>query len=229
MSDEKEQAARKGFSGFQVALFVLATILVTAGASYWIFRTYISPADFKPVTLSSSEQTTLDAKLSAIGLNPFDLLPNADRPEQLDAQGRLVPEKYVEDPAKRDIRMSERELNAIIAGNPDLARRFAVDLSDNLASAKMLIPLDPDFPFMGGRTLRVNAGLELAYRNERPVVKLRGVSLMGVPVPNAWLGNLKNVDLVEQFSGDPGFWSAFSAGVALIEIEDGRLHVKLKE
>jgi hypothetical protein len=82
---------------------------------------------------------------------------------------------------------------------------------------------------MGGRILRVNAGLELAYREEHPVVRLRGVSLMGVPLPNAWLGNLKNVDLVEQYGTGPGFWSAFSAGIDLIEIQEGQLHIKLRE
>ena len=107
--------------------------------------------------------------------------------------------------------------------------RFAIDLSDNLASAKMLIPVDPDMPVMGGRTLRINAGLELAYRNNQPIVKLRGVSIMGVPLPNAWLGNMKNVDLVEQFGTDPGFWNSFSAGVDMIEIEEGQLHIQLKE
>jgi hypothetical protein len=229
MTEHKGTPVSSGFSGPQVALFILVAILITAGVCFWIFRTYISPSDFKPVALSASEQTSLDSKLRMLGLNPRDLLPDAERGDSVDAEGRLVPEKYQEDPAQRDIRMSEKELNAIIASNPDLARRFAVDLSDNLASAKILIPVDQDFPVMGGRTLRVNAGLELAYRDDRPVVKLRGVSIMGVPVPNAWLGNLKNVDLVEQFSGDPGFWSAFAAGVALIEIEDGRLHVKLKE
>jgi hypothetical protein len=220
---------KKGFSGSQVALIVLIAIMITAGASFWLYRTYINPSDFQPVALSSKEQSRLDIKLQQLGLNPRELLPNAKRGESLDSQGRLEPEKYQESPEKRDIRMSERELNAIIASNSDLASRFAVDLSDNLASAKMLIPVDPDLPVMGSRTLRINAGLELAYRNDRPVVKLRGVSLMGVPLPNAWLGNMKNVDLVEQFGNDPGFWSSFSAGVGLIEIEDGQLHIKLKE
>ncbi len=229
MNEEIDQPTRKGFSGTQVALFILLAILITAGVCFWVFRTYINPSEFRPVTLSASEQVALDSKLHTLGLNPRDLLPDAQRPEQVDADGRLIPEKYQEDPAKRDIRMSEKELNAIIASNPDLARRFAIDLSRDLASAKMLIPVDQDFPVMGGRTLRINAGLELAYRDERPVVILRGVSVMGVPVPNAWLGNLKNADLVSEFSSDPGFWRAFSAGVDYIGIEDGQLHVKLKE
>jgi plasmid maintenance system antidote protein VapI len=190
---------------------------------------YLFPSDFKLVKLSGKEQTHLDSKLRLLGVNPRDLLPNARREDQVDSDGRLVPEKYEEQSEKRDIRMTEKEINAIVASNPDVARRFAIDLSDNLASAKLLIPIDPDLPIMGGRILRVNAGLELAYRNSRPIVKLRGVSIMGVPIPNAWLGNLKNVDLVEQFGAGPGFWKNFSAGVGLIEINDGQLHIKLKE
>jgi len=229
MSDDDATESRSGFSGLQVTFIVLAAILVTAGASFWLYRTYINPADFKPVMLSSNEQRGLDSKLRRLGVEPRDLLPHAKREDRVDSQGRLIPEKYEEHAEKREIRMSERELNAIVASNPELASRFAVDLSDNLASAKLLIPVDPDLPVMGGRTLRVNAGIELAYRENRPVVKLRGVSIMGVPVPNAWLGNLKNVDLVEQFGNDPGFWHAFSAGIQLIEIQDRQLHIKLNE
>lgn len=237
--------ARRGFSGKQVALIVLAVMLVTAALSYWVIRTYIVPADFKPVELSAREQSRLDEKLSALGVDPMALLPGAKREgqandkaqvpgtaadvDQFDADGRLVPQAYTESAENRSVRMSERELNAMLASNPDLARRFAVDLSDNLASAKLLIPVDPDMPMFGGRTLRVNAGVEVSYRESKPSVVLRGISIMGVPLPNAWLGNLKHVDLVEQFGGGPGFWQSFSAGVEMIEVDDGALHIKLKE
>lgn len=227
--NDTQKAAAKRFSGQQVLLFVLIAILVTAGLSFWLIRTYIEPADFRPVSLSAREQAKLDVKLQQIGVDPRAVLPDAKREDKFDTEGRLTPERYSEDAEKREIRMSERELNALIANNPELARRFAVDLSDNLASAKLLIPIDPDLPVLGGRTLRVNAGIEMAYRDDRPVVKLRGVSIMGVPVPNAWLGNLKNVDLVEQFGTGPGFWNSFAAGVDLIEVADGQLRIKLKE
>jgi plasmid maintenance system antidote protein VapI len=229
MNDIQKTAPAKRFSGQQVLLFVLIAVLGTAGLSFWLIRTYIQPADFRPVSLSAREQTKLDVKLQQLGVDPRAVFPDAKRDDKVDADGRLTPEKYREDADKREIRMSERELNALIANNLELARRFAVDLSDNLASAKLLIPVDPDIPVLGGRTLRVNAGIELAYRDERPVVKLRGVSIMGVPVPNAWLGNLKNVDLVAQFGTGPGFWNSFAAGVDLIEVADGQLHIKLKE
>lgn len=131
--------------------------------------------------------------------------------------------------AKREITFSEKELNAMLAKNTDLADKAAIDLADNLASVKMIIPLDPDFPILGGKTLKANAGAELAYANGRPIIILKGVSVWGVPIPNAWLGNLKNVDLVKEFGGDEGFWKSFSDGVENIKVEDGQLKIKLKE
>ena len=85
-----------------------------------------------------------------------------------------------------------------------------------------------DFPVMPGRIVRVRGGAEIAFANGRPSVVVKGVSLMGVPVPNAWLGNLKNVDLVSEF-GDAGFWKAFADGVQSVSVREGRLHVELKE
>ena len=116
-----------------------------------------------------------------------------------------------------------------MAKNTDLARKLAIDLSDNLMSAKLLIPVDEDFPIMGGQILKVRAGVELAYRESRPIVVLKGVSIMGVPVPNAWLGGLKNIDLVEQYGTDAGFWKAFADGVEHINVEDGTIRIQLKE
>ena len=117
----------------------------------------------------------------------------------------------------------------MIATNTDLADKFAVDLADNLVSARLLIPVDPDFPVLGGKTLRARAGVEVAYREGRPVVRIRGVSLMGVPMPNAWLGGLKNIDLVQEFGAEKGFWKAFADGVESISVREGRIHIVMKE
>jgi len=52
---------------------------------------------------------------------------------------------------------------------------------------------------------------------------------MGVPVPNAWLGGLKNIDLIEQYGSNDGFWKAFADGVDNINVEDGKIRIELKE
>ena len=100
---------------------------------------------------------------------------------------------------------------------------------DDLISAKILVPLDEDFPMLGGQILRVKTGVEFAYDSGKPIVRLRGVSVMGVPLPNAWLGGLKNIDLVQEFGTDQGFWKAFADGVAAVRVQEGQLMLHLKE
>ena len=61
------------------------------------------------------------------------------------------------------------------------------------------------------------------------MVALKGVSLGGIPIPNAWLGNLKNKNLVKGFGTEDGFWKLFSDGVADLKVKDGHIQIKLKE
>lgn len=212
--------AQPGLRWPQVVLIVIVTIAVTAGLTYWALSQYLFLKEFTPVQLKPKEEQALNSKLRELGIDVQDAKSEA-RP--------LEPERYSEVGAKREVAFSERELNAMLAKNTDLAQKLAIDLSDDLVSAKLLVPLEEDFPMLGGKTLRVNAGMELAYKDSRPSVVLKGVSIMGVPVPNAWLGNLKNVDLIQEFGGDKGFWKSFADGVEHIHVEDGRLLIKLKE
>ena len=76
--------------------------------------------------------------------------------------------------------------------------------------------------------MRVSAGVEMAFANARPKVILKGISLMGVPIPGAWLGGLKNVDLISEFGDQGGFWSNFAEGVDNIEVHEGQLRIQLK-
>ena len=215
----------RGSSGMKIFLIVLVTMLLTVGVTLMVVKYYFFPSEFKPVQLSVKEEQVLDAKLDRL-----ESIDSAYQPRRGSIESSaLEPEAYSEAGADRSIRFSERELNALLAKNTDLARKLAIDLSDNLMSAKLLVPVDEDFPIMGGKILKVRAGVELAYRNEKPIVILKGVSIMGVPIPNAWLGGLKNIDLVEEFGSGDGFWKAFSDGVQDIRIVEGDLQIELKE
>jgi hypothetical protein len=209
-------------SGPRVALIVLVTVLVTVGVTLWVARIYLFPSEFRPVQLSAREEKVLDEKLERLDTSGVP-------PRRRNVTGTLEPERYSEAGANRTVTLSERELNALLAKNTDLARRLAIDLSDNLVSAKLLVPVDEDFPILGGKILKVRAGLELAYRNNRPIVILKGISLMGVPIPNAWLGGLKNIDLVAEYGADPGFWKSFADGIKNISVSEGELRIELKE
>jgi hypothetical protein len=208
----------KEAKGWRTFGIVVITMAVTITVGYVVVTRYLFPSEFSPVTLSEREQQRLDRKLNRIGIQT----------ERRPSRGVLEPEPYSEAEANREVFFTEKEVNALIAHNTDLASKLAVDLSDDLASVKLLIDLDPDMPFVGGKTLKVTAGLELRIDQRHPRAILKGVSIWGVPLPNDWLGNLKNIDLLREFGDAGGFWEAVRKGVEEIEITDGKVRVKLK-
>jgi hypothetical protein len=224
---------KKQFSGLsmgKVVGIVIVAMLFTMVATLFIVKSWLFPNPFEPVVLSPAEEQRLESKLARFERTDHHV--PAAAPVQrgtVSPNDDLQPEPYSEKGASREIRLSEREINAMLAKNTDLARKMVVDFADDLVSVKLLIPMDPDFPVLGGKTLKVRTGAELAFRQNRPVVILRGVSVMGVPLPNAWLGGLKNIDLVQVFGADPGFWKGFADGVALIQVHEGNLYIELKE
>lgn len=215
---------------------VLIAIVAVVAGTLFVLKAYVFPSEFTPVTLGAEEERVLEKKLGRLDIPVA--APGGGQSRQatgigtgaeFDPEGNLIPERYSEEGARREVAFSERELNALLAKNTNMASRLAIDLSDNLVSAKLLLPVDEDFPVLGGQVLKVRAGLELAYEKGKPVVVLRGVSVMGVPLPNAWLGDMKNIDLVEEYGTDEGFWSSFAAGVESLKVEEGLLKIKLNE
>lgn len=233
MAEQKE--GKKGFSGLQVLGIVLVVMVVTVIATLLAARAYLFPKPFDPVVLTPIEQQQLEVKLERLDTVsstppvPQDMKRKKEPKDDYAPDGRLLPEAYSEDGASREVSFTEREVNAMIATNTDLANKLAIDLADNLVSARMLVPVDQDFPMLGGKVLRLKAGVELAYQDGQPVVKLRGVSLMGVPLPNAWLGGIKNMDLVSELNAEEGGWKAFADGVESISVAEGKILVRLKE
>jgi hypothetical protein len=228
--------SKKRFGCFQVFGLMVAAVIIAAGITILIFKTYFFPSDFKPVTLNPHEEQVLTAKLEKldtigvdVNLHRKDMLEKSSKKDGFDSSGSLKATPYSEKNIKREIVFTERELNALLAKNTDLARKLAIDLSDDLVSAKLLVPVDEDFPVLGGKILRVRAGVVLAYIKGKPVVILKGITIMGVPLPNAWLGGIKNIDLVKEFGTDKGFWKTFSDGVEDIKIKEGHLRITLKE
>lgn len=221
----------------QVLVLLVCTIVITIVITIFVFKTYLSPSEFKPVALNTVETKVLAAKIEQIDSKGTDTLlrqsnngsNNTLRSEQLDSGISLKPEAYNEKDHAREIQFTERELNGLLAHNTNLAKKMAIDLSDDLISAKLLLPVDEDFPVFGGKILRLKSGITFSYYNGNPVIMLKGISIMGIPIPNAWLGGMKNIDLVETYGTEKGFWKTFADGVANISVEESRLTIQLKE
>jgi len=231
-----EKITQKRFGCLQVFGVLIIGVLITAAVTVLVLKTYLFPSEFKPVTLSLNEEKVLTTKLENLDsmttgvATPKNHTPNtSSKTDRSAPNAPLEPEPYSEKGLKREVVFMEKELNALLAKNTDLARKLAIDLSDDLVSAKLLLPLDDDLPILGGKILRVKAGVVLSYNEGKPVVILKGITIMGLPMPNAWLGGIKNIDLVEEFGDRTGFWKTFSEGIEDIKVEDGFLKLKFKE
>ena len=225
---------RKGYSGFQVLVIVLVVVIASVGLTLFGVKYFLFAEPFQPVELSEQEEQQLEKKLERLqpapGVSVKDLVEDDPLQKDEPTSGEsLQPEPYSEEGAEREIHFTEREVNALLANNTNLARKMAIDLSEDLVSAKVLVPFDQDFPFLGGKTLRVRAGIELSSVEGKPVVRLKGISLMGVPLPNAWLGGIKGLDLVQEYGREQGFWKAFSAGIEDLSVREGELVLRLKK
>ena len=205
-------------------ILVLLLVLLLVLAGVWI--AYLLQAQrHAPVTLTPQEQQALDLKLQALraaAVGDPRPEPMPDPPADPDEGGMLAPEIYAENPDRRRIRFSERELNAAIARDPALAGRAAVRLSPGQVSASFLIDVPEEMPLLGGRSLRVRTGLQLATQDERVQARLLGISVGGVPLPGAWLGGLKGTDLLAT-SGLGGL----GAGIEALEVREGELELLL--
>ncbi len=148
-------ASKRRFGCLHVLLFVGIAVAVTVVACVLVVKLVFFPSAFRPVKLNAREESRLQLKIERLD---FDTRPPAAAP-----RGPLVPEAYSETAADRTIRFTQREINALLAKNTDLADRVAIHLSRDLVSAKVLIPVDADFPVLGGKTLRVSAGASFKY------------------------------------------------------------------
>ncbi len=221
MKNSDSYNKHRGFSLRKVAAIVVLAIVLSVIVTLLVARTWFFPSPIKPVNLDQREQVVLEAKLNS--------LKKAGHDQAITDSSAPVPERYTELSEDRVIYFTQRELNAMIARNPDLANRVSFHLSDGLISASMIVDVPHDFPVFGGNSVRISTGLNLDYQQGRPVVKLEGVSIMGVPVPGAWLGGIKGLDLVLVYGKEGGFWQAFSHGVRDLRVEQGKLRVELAD
>ena len=193
---------------------VLSCCLLTAIGTVWWVKHNIYASPLHPVQLSQSEKTTLDAKLAKLELSEEVVPPEA-------------PAKTDGDP--RTISISSKEINAFLA-NQGIGEQVKLDVTRNRIAANFLLPIDKDAPLFAGTTLRIRLALNaLMNENGKLVVKIDDVSLGGIPLPNAWLGDIKGLDLITSNIGEDPALERFAAGIKEFRLDNGQVHIVLNE
>ncbi|MBL9146740.1 MAG: hypothetical protein JNM99_23865 [Verrucomicrobiaceae bacterium] len=192
-------------------VFGTATLTI-AGTAWWVKRNiYASP--FTPVALSATEQSALDQKLAV-----------------LKQSGAAEAAPVDPEVAKRTLTITDREINAFLE-QQGLGEQVKVSLHHGGGTATFLLPMSSDGVPNSGPTLRISVSLGAKMdENKKFALSISDVSVGGVPLPNAWLGNMKGLNMLADapISDDPAL-KAFAAGIRDFSIRSGQLSVVLNE
>ncbi len=200
-----------------VTAVILGTATIAAASSAWWVKHNLYASALQPVALTQSEQADLQGKLKVLS----DKAAAANAP--------VDPEV-----ARRTLSISEREINAFLA-EQGLGESVKVTLNDGNASATVLVPVEKETPLVGGiiggTTLRLRFSFGARMDAEKKFAfSLSDVTVGGVPLPNAWLANLKGLNLLADSSlhDDPAV-KGFLAGIRDFKIESGAMSVVLNQ
>ena len=79
--------------------------------------------------------------------------------------------------------------------------------------------------FFPGKTLRANIFLKVELQAEHLELRIQKFTISGFSVPSAWMGDLKNVDLMDEFLGGSDFAKAFARGLKSLEVGEDYIRV----
>ena len=229
-------AEKPGLSTKKIVLIIFGSILLTAGlavgGTIWWVKYNFDPKPMQPVVLSEKEQSAFDSKLAVFGDPPMApvTINVPATPGQPPAPPPPVAVPQIEPGAEnRTIIITEREVNAYLA-KQNLGENVQVNFAEGKLVAGIIVEAPPDFPVFAGQKVRVRLtfGTGLTPDHKLSFV-FDDVSVGGIALPNAWLGDLKGVDLVaKNLENDPAL-QRFLAGIQSLEIHSGSAKVVLNK
>jgi hypothetical protein len=185
----------------------VVVILVVVALWFWFNR------PIKPVELSATEKQVVEEKVEAI--------------RQAEAPSPAAPAEPSYEKGKREIILTEKELNGLLNQHTTLGEKLQFELATDAVHARLETDLDPDLPMVGGKRLKAKARFLVKTEAGVPSLVLDDLTVWGVSVPNDWLAQLKGKDLLGEILG--GGKGGKVAGIEEMSVEPGQLKIKLKE
>lgn len=179
-------------------ILLLLLVAGVGGAYFWYNR------PIKAVALSSEETQALERKIESMEAAPGE--PQYER-------------------GTKEIVITERELNGLLAQNTDLGDKLSFTLATYEVHARLETDLDEDLPVFGGKKLKAKARFLVRSVDGRPSLVLDDLTVWGASLPNDWLGGMKGKDLLSEIVGGSGGMR----GIDELRVERGQMVIRLAE
>lgn len=205
-----------------LVLMVLTAVIAVAATLWWLKR------PIEPVTLDAKEQAVLDEKVRAFEQAGKAASAGTPAPGQPTEGGTPAPEPvYLH--GSKTLRLTERELNALLNQNTEFGDKVRLELAKDAVHAYLAVPIPRDFPIGGGTTLRARGRFQIrVVEGETPSATLEDLTVFGLSLPQAWLGDLKGRNLFEEEARKAGK-GAFLQGIKSLQVEPGNLVLEVNE
>ena len=234
LEDRVSGSIQKRGCGFYGAIAACVAVVIAIGA-FAIYHYYFHAKPFVPIELSAEEQAVLDAKLEELAAEPYGV--DRDRGKEF-GEVREIPEgldkeEFLEALSRehRTIVITEKEINAMLNHNTNLEERVRILFFDGGIGGEAIVDVPQDFPMLGGTTIRARTAVSTYVDLDgKLAIVIEDVSLNGIPLPNAWLGGVKGLNLVEQYENRDPFLRALADGIEEMEemeVRDGELYIRL--
>lgn len=183
-----------------IILAVLGAGALAAGAAIWWVNRPI-----QATVLSTPEKAALEEKLAVV--------------EQSQADPTYTP-------GEKEIALTERELNGLLHENTPFGDQLKLELASGAVHARISADIPQDSPFLAGKKLKGKARFLIEDASGAPALILEDLTIWGISLPNAWLGDLKGENMLGTLlsSGSSGI-----AGLEDIRVENRSLIIKLAD
>jgi hypothetical protein len=121
--------------------------------------------------------------------------------------------------------LTDRELNALINGDPDfqqLKGKVYIDLDGSQVKGQVSLPLDQLLPMFRGRYLNADATLNVSVRNGLLRVSPDQIFVKGRPIPETYMESLRKQNLARDLNSEPRVSAALDR-IKEVSVEDGNL------
>lgn len=192
-----------------ITLGVLTGIgaVTVASAALWYNYNFNASA-FRAVSLTQPEAQVLDQKVGVL-------------------KGTAAPQVPATDPAKTLV-LSEREINGFLK-EQGIGEHFKVSIKHDNITLTAVIPVDKDAPVLAGKNVRVSAVLATKVGTDhRLALSLSDLTVGGISLPNAWLGNVKGLNLLAD-NVDDEVLNGIAAGIKDLRVQDGEVRLILND
>jgi len=204
-------------------LLVIVLIVLVLGGTYWVYQGQVKRfTDEKPIEIPVVEvsEEELEEVKKRIFTFKQTVEPRVDDGSVTDEktttgnteqipEGNALDQDDIDEsastdtpPAPTELRLTAREINALIAAEPDLRGRVYVDIKDGRITGKVSFPTD-FLPAADGRYFNADADFDVFMRNGILIVQMVDARVNGEQIPETVRQALASENLAKEFSQDP--------------------------